>query len=119
MVQQWQLHRSKVWRADVCGPSDFPRVGAVTVRKATLYAYDNNTTHNVFVRLIKTNPFTGSETYMASAESAGDFPTDPRELSTTSITYPTIQRAYGVHVRLGFYRSADLKGYAVKIAYTD
>ena len=100
-------------------PVVFPGSGPVTVRKVTLYARDNNASSDVGVSLYKTNPLTGGETAMASAWSSGASATDPREFSTTDITYATIQRAHGAYLWLRFTSSSDLRGYAVKIAYTD
>ena len=101
-------------------PVVFPGSGAVTVKKVTLYAYDNNGTDDVNVRLYKTNPYTGTETNMARAESSGASTTVPRVFSDNTIVGPMIVRSRGAYLWLQFpASSSSLTVYGVKIAYVD
>ena len=104
---------------DFIAPVVFPGSGPVTVRKVTLYGYDNNASTYLSVDLFKTNPSAGSKISIARVETSGASSTGPREFSTTSMTYATIQRTHGAYLWLDFNGSSGLSVEAVKIAYTD
>ena len=100
-------------------PVVFPGSGPVTIRKITLYAYDNNGAEDIGATLYKTSPSTGAETEMACARSTGASTTNPREFSDITITYATIQRTHGVYLAVYFPARSNLEMFGVKIAYVD
>lgn len=96
-------------------PVRFP--GKVMVKSITLYAYDNNDSHDVCAYLFRSRPSTGSELSMGTACSTGASGTDPRVFTTTLISPNRVTPKHVVYLELMFYDSSDLRVYGVKITY--
>jgi hypothetical protein len=105
---------------------DFPAageqaVGAVNVKRLTLYAYDNDTGGGDWVSasLYKSyGPSAGGNTVMATASTMGsDSTADPQTVMDTSIVDNPIYRVQGNFLTM-YIGDTTLKAYAVHIHYT-
>jgi hypothetical protein len=105
---------------------DFPAageqaVGAVNVKRLTLYAYDNDSAggHFVSTSLVKSyGPSAGGNTTLANASTAlVSSPIDPQTAMDTEIENNPIYRVQGPFLTL-YIGSPGLRAYAVHIHYT-
>jgi hypothetical protein len=104
----------------VC-PANFPAageqaVGAVNVKRVTMYVYDNDVGGNVTVTLVKTYPPSGGQVSMASAGTSNS-PADPQALVDTSIVNNPIYRVQAPYIYLGM-GATNARVYGFFIHYT-
>lgn len=92
----------------------------VTVKKITLYAYDNNSSSEVCVALFRTTPTTGSQQTIGGVCSSGASTTNPQVFTQTSLTHRRVTGAYGPYlwVSLPGSYSDGYRFYGVKITYS-
>ena len=91
------------------------RYPVVTIRKVTLYAYDN-ADQAVCLRLYRTDPELGTEDKMAEFCSTGASETYPREFSETAISPRRVRMGNGLYVEV-YLRSGDYGLTGVRIIY--
>jgi hypothetical protein len=90
-------------------------VGAVSVKRVTMYAYDNGT-GDASVTLRKTYPPTGGQRPMAYANST-DSAADPQTVIDTTIQNNPVYRTHGPYLFV-FLANPSIKAYGVFIHYT-
>jgi hypothetical protein len=91
-------------------------VGAVNVKRVTMYAYDSSGTDGAAFTLRMTYPPTGGDVIMAVGGTV-DSPADPQIVMDTTIENNPIYRSQAPHVVLLF-SSTNLKVYGFYIHYT-
>ncbi len=90
----------------------------VTVKKITLYAYDNGGS-DICLILYRTTPASGGQQIMGAACSTGASTTLPREFTMTTLNPKLITGGYGPYVMLSLPGpNAGYAFFAVKITYT-
>lgn len=89
------LNGGDLLRAEMGAVARVPLPPNINVNKVTLYAFDDDPTHDVKVELHKQNTVTGKDQTMASVNSTGADPAvRPRAFSTTAIAHnPTDARS--------------------------
>jgi hypothetical protein len=97
-------------------PLYFP-VSPVTIRKVTLYAYDNHTTYDVCVTLYRSKPATATEDEMVQVCSDGSSATRPREFSDGTFSPRRVLMRHGPYLQLTIPAAVYLDFYGVKITY--
>jgi hypothetical protein len=107
----------------VC-PVDFPAageqaVGAVNVKRLTMYAYDYNSgvAQDTWVELNKTYPPTGAMVIMATAGTLGASTADPQAVMDTSIASNPVYRTQGPYLFVVI-PQVNIKVYGFFIHYT-
>jgi len=118
-TDDWDYNNNGIWLTSATGGTfiaalSFP-VPVVSIRRITLYAYDNGA-DSVCVSLLRASPPIGSETLavsMCSAESV----TDPQVVSTTAINPKAINTA-AQSPYLWLTLGGDVRVYGVKITYS-
>jgi hypothetical protein len=91
----------------------------VSVRRITLYAYDNDAdaSHEVCVWLYRSNPATAGAVFQGSVCTSDDA-ADPQAVFTTAIAPKTVNTAvHGSYLRIGINPGAE-RLYGVKVTYT-
>jgi hypothetical protein len=103
---------------------DFPAageqaVGAVYVKKLSMYAYDNNgdTDKNAYAYLQKAYPPTGGSANMAIVQTSGASSTDPQIVVDTSILSNPVWRTQGPYLWIEI-AATNVKVYGFYIHYT-
>jgi hypothetical protein len=98
------------------GPIVFPHAGAVQITEFALLAYDNSGLDGC-AHLHKSRFMTGAYERMAYVCSTGSLP-GVRRFSTSTISAPQVNPQYaGCSVSLALEGAADVRIYAVRIAY--
>jgi hypothetical protein len=90
-------------------------VGAVYVKRVTMYAFDNGVASYAVVRLAKAYPPTGAKAQMAWAQSIGSTD-DPQTVMDTSIINNPVYRVQGPFIWITIHAGA--KAYGAYIHYT-
>lgn len=97
-------------------PVFFP--GKVRVNSITLYAYDNNASHDIGVNLYRTVPHKVTEKLMGFASTNGSSPTLPRVFTDSSLAFNPVRRTHGAYLWLTIGDNDSLDFYGVRIDYT-
>jgi hypothetical protein len=106
-------------------PLDFPAageqaVGAVHIKRFTMYAFDNNATPNTNVSayLSKMYPPTHKDVTMAHFATSGGEPTDPQVLVDTTIQHNPVYRTQAPYISIVGSNSTSVKVYGFFVHYT-
>jgi hypothetical protein len=94
----------------------FPTGQAVTVESVTFWAYDNNCTNNICLKLYRDDPTGGARSQMASVCSTG-CAVGVRQFSDTSIVSNPAKHGQGVYLMLDIEDDGALDLYGVRIEY--
>jgi hypothetical protein len=120
----WEVHCGSPQCFLMC-PVNFPAageqaVGAVTVKRFTMYAFDNNSgaTADVQAWLIKSYPPTHARVYLAQFQTAGAQVTDPQVLMDTTIEYNPVYRTQAPYIAIIIGGSTDTFVYGFFVHYT-
>jgi len=100
-------------------PVQFPAPYYVTVEKVQLFAYDNNTTGQIRMGLVRTKPSVGTQTSMAFIHTgyASADPVIPRTWTDTSISPNVKNPAHGTYLWVQISDDTALDLYGVRIFY--
>jgi hypothetical protein len=111
------------WCWLVC-PLDFPAageqaVGAVQVKRLTMYVYDYDATgQDTEVVIKKTYPPTGGWVQMAHVATFGSDTNDPQVLMDSTIDNNPVYRTQAPYLHLGIEGSANIRVYGFFVHYT-
>jgi hypothetical protein len=97
-------------------PLSFP-VSVVTIKRVTLYAYDNDSGHDVGVSLRGAYPPGATDIWLGWVTTSGASADDPQTVTTTEISPRTVNTAnYGLYlwIQLG----GSTRFYGAKILYS-
>jgi hypothetical protein len=97
-------------------PLSFP-VPVVTIRRITVYAYDNSTMGGVVITLNRSDPRYHAEAMLCQIGTTGMSLDDPRTVASSEISEPTVNTATrGLYLRISMVSATRL--YGVKILYS-
>jgi hypothetical protein len=100
-------------------PVDFPAHGRVQVDKVEFYAYDNNSSANMAIALVRAKPSIGTNNSMALIDTGISFadPTYPRTWQTTAISPKVVYSANDTFLSLLITDDTNLRLYGATIYY--
>ena len=101
-------------------PVNFVAPYWVTVDKVELFAYDNNTSARILMRLFRIKPSSGAESQMAFIDTGDTFAdplNNPRTWQTTAISPNVVNPANDVYIYLSIDDDTSLYLYGVRIWY--
>jgi hypothetical protein len=98
-------------------PLSFP-VSVVTIRRITVYAYDNDASHDVGVALRRTYPPDNTEVGLGWVTTSGASTADPQSVTSSAISNRTVSTAnYGLFLWIQM-AGGSTRLYGVKILYS-